>query len=98
MEGNRNEATYDESTLVDHDGNAGIGRIRTLTFLRLSDSQAGFSIRRIAPIEHVNRCFIPPCLSLEIMMHLSTNVLRLKMKREMLLLIEEHDAIFSGSN
>ena len=22
-------------------------------------SQAGFSIRRIAPIEHVNRCFIP---------------------------------------
>ena len=31
-------------------------------------------------------------------MHLSTNVLRLKMKREMLLLIEEHDVIFSGSN
>jgi hypothetical protein len=39
----RNEAKYDESTLVEHDGNAGIGRIRTLTFLRLSDMMTKFA-------------------------------------------------------
>lgn len=38
----RNEAKYDE-TALEHDGNAGIGRIRTLTFLRLSDIMTKFA-------------------------------------------------------
>lgn len=39
----RNEAKYDETTALEHDGNAGIGRIRTLTFLRLSDIMTKFA-------------------------------------------------------
>lgn len=39
----KNEPNYDERTAVEHDGNAGIGRIRTLTFLRLADIMTKFA-------------------------------------------------------
>ncbi|KAL3817639.1 hypothetical protein ACHAXA_011727 [Cyclostephanos tholiformis] len=39
----KNEPHHDESTFVEHDANAGIGRIRTLTFLRLADIMTKFA-------------------------------------------------------
>ncbi len=39
----KNEPHHDGNTVAEHDGNAGIGRIRTLTFLRLADIMTKFA-------------------------------------------------------
>lgn len=51
----KNEPYYDGSTSVEHDGKTGIGRIRTLTFLRLADIMTKFasSIDFSVHVEHL---------------------------------------------